>query len=275
VRYLIILLLGLYISTGALAQRTNPTAAEQAKSMKTYLGQHPSDEGYGVYHHEFNFGGTLNTNGWDGFLEYGIQKNNRITNLFQLEAGESKDTKEYKNPGNVYPVYQNGLVYTMTSRPYIFGKQNIFYHLNLNFGQRWMIGNKGNKNGVAVYAIYMGGLTLGIIRPYYLQLYTDSTGTSTAFEKYNPQDSAIFLNPGFIAGGSGLTKGWNELSLNPGLQAKLAMRFDWAAYNDVVSAVEVGMRVQAYSRKVSIMAVNKPHQLFLNAYVSVLFGKRW
>lgn len=238
------------------------------------MQQHPQ-QGEETFKHEFNFGGSLNTNGWDGFLEYGIRKNEKITNLFELEAGESKDPHEYKNAGTSYPVYDNGIIYVMSSRPYIFGKQNIFYHVNLNYGQSWIIGDKGNRNGVRVSAVYLAGLSLGLVRPYYLQLFTDSTSTQTAYEKYNSGDSATFLNPGFIVGGSGLSRGWDGIMIVPGLQIKLALRFDWAQYNNVVSALEVGMRVQAYTQKVAIMVMDAPQRIFLNAYVALMFGKRW
>ncbi len=235
---------------------------------------HPGQEEQ-HFGHEFSFGGSLNTNGWDGFLEYGKAKNEKITWLFQLEAGEIKDPKEYKNPGTVYPVYSQGIIYTMSARPYIFGKENILYPVNLNFGQSWLIGGKANTNGVSVTAIYTIGLSLGLIRPYYLQLYSDSSGTATSYEKYNSSDSASFLNPGFIAGGSGLSRGWNELGLDAGIQGKLALRFDWSKFDNVVSSMEAGVRVQAYSQKVSIMALEPQHQVFLNAYIGVMFGKRW
>ena len=33
-----------------------------------------------------------------------------------------------------------------------------------------LIGGKGNKNGVAVSAIYGGGISAGLLKPYYLQI---------------------------------------------------------------------------------------------------------
>ena len=38
-------------------------------------------------------------------------------------------------------------------------------------GQQYLIGGKGNKNGVAVSAIYGGGLSLGYLKPYYLNVH--------------------------------------------------------------------------------------------------------
>lgn len=254
--------------------QTIPGNRNSGKKIQQYMALHPAQE-EGQFIHEFSFGGSLNTNGWDGFLQYGKAKNEKINWMFQLEAGETKDPKEYKNPGTVYPVYNQGIIYTMSARPYIFGKENILYHINLNFGQTWLIGGKANTNGVSVSAVYAVGVTLGLIRPYYLQLYSDSSGTATTYQKFNSGDSASFLNPGFIAGGSGLSRGWNELSIDPGIQGKAALRFDWSKFDNVVSSVEAGVRVQAYTQKVYIMALEPPHQVFLNAYIAVMFGKRW
>jgi hypothetical protein len=53
------------------------------------------------------------------------------------------------------------------------------------------------------------------------------------------------------------------------------MRFDWAEFNEFVSAVEVGLDGQFYSKKVQIMVHNSSKQFYYGAYVSLLFGRRW
>jgi len=65
----------------------------------------------------------------------------------------------------------------------------------------------------------------------------------------------------------------------PGLHAKLGMRFDWAHFNEVVSALEIGVNGEYYTKKIPIMVavdgVDPNKQFFFNAYVSIQFGKRW
>jgi hypothetical protein len=71
-----------------------------------------------------------------------------------------------------------------------------------------------------------------------------------------------------------LGKGWNELTITPGLYAKTAVRFDYGSFNELVSAIEVGLNVDFYAKKIPQMVYNKEKQLFFGGYVAIIFGKR-
>jgi hypothetical protein len=60
----------------------------------------------------------------------------------------------------------------------------------------------------------------------------------------------------------------------PGAYAKAAVRFDYGSYNEVVSAIEVGLTGDFYSKKIPQLVGNDQKQFFLSGYVAVLFGKR-
>jgi hypothetical protein len=156
--------------------------------------------------------------------------------------------------------------------PFIYGKVNYFYPVTLGFGQQYILGQKGNKNGVAVSAIYNAGLAIGLLRPYYLTVDDPTTGQSRTI-KYSVEDSALFLGP-TISGGGGFGKGWGEMKIKPGAFAKVAMRFDYGRFNEVVSGLEIGMSLEAYGSKVPIMLLQKDKSLFFQGYVSILFGRR-
>ena len=50
--------------------------------------------------------------------------------------------------------------------------------------------------------------------------------------------------------------------------------FDYGRFNETVAAIEIGLNIEAYSRKVEIMLLNPSQQVFFNGYISLLFGKR-
>ena len=77
-----------------------------------------------------------------------------------------------------------------------------------------------------------------------------------------------------IIGGPTFSKGWSDMTVVPGAYAKAAVRFDYGSYNEVVSAIEVGLTGEFYSKKIPQMVYNKQKQFFLGGYVAVLFGKR-
>jgi hypothetical protein len=220
------------------------------------------EEGVLAYNKQYAFGVKLATDGYGLSYEIGWMKSLRWTNILQFELNEKKDPKEYKVSVSDNPF--------TSGTPFIYGKQNYFYQFKLGFGQQYMIGGKGNKNGVAVSGIYAGGLSLGLLRPYYVQT-EDSTGQIVNI-KYNQQDSAQFL--GNVYGGTGLGTGWGELKIKPGLHAKVAIRFDYGRYNELLSAIEVGVNAEYYFNKVPVMVLAPNRAFFLNSYVTIEFGKR-
>ena len=226
------------------------------------------EEGALVFNKQNVFGLRLNTDGWNIFYEKGYMKNVKTTNLFAIELGEKKHPKEQKlnNLLNNNGFFQIG-------NPYIYGKRNSFYQLKPTYGQQRMIGGKTNKNGVAVHAIYAGGISIGIERPYYIRV-RDAGPSGSKELKYSDADSIAFLSPGNIVMGTGLRYGWNELKIVPGVHAKAALRFDYGRFNEMVSAIEVGLNIEAYTREINIMLRNPNKQVFFNGYIAILFGKR-
>jgi hypothetical protein len=76
------------------------------------------------------------------------------------------------------------------------------------------------------------------------------------------------------ATGPGFGKGWGDLKITPGAYAKAAVRFDYGRYNEIVSAIEVGMTAEYYAKKIPQIVFVAPKNLFVNLYVSLVFGKR-
>jgi hypothetical protein len=64
------------------------------------------------------------------------------------------------------------------------------------------------------------------------------------------------------------------MTVTPGLYAKAALRFDYGSYNEIVSAIEVGITGEYYTKKIPQMIYNEQKQFFFGAYFSLLFGKR-
>ncbi len=71
-----------------------------------------------------------------------------------------------------------------------------------------------------------------------------------------------------------LPKGFGEMKFVPGAHVRTALRFDYGRYNEVVSALEVGLNAEYYTQKMPILLLNKEKRLFFNAYVALTFGKR-
>ena len=220
-----------------------------------------AEEGVLIYQKQSIFGIQLRTNGYGAFYELGKMKSNRKTNIYRIDICESKNAKEEKLLGESF-IFGNS---------YIYAKQNYFYPVTLGFGQQYILGQKGNKNGVAVTAVYNAGLALGLLRPYYITVNDPIEGEKDI--KYS-DNNELFLDQSVIVAGGGFGKGWSELKVKPGGYAKAAMRFDYGRYNETVSGLEIGMSLEAYASKIPIMLFQKEKRLFFQGYIAILFGRR-
>ncbi len=238
--------------------------AERREKINQLIKQ--EEEGALIYQKQGAFGFKFNTDAWSMFYEHGKYKTINKTSLWWLELGERKHPKEEKVP--TLSASQGFLIISS----YIYGKQNNFYYLKAGLGQQTLIGGKGNKNGVAVSAIYGGGFSAGLLKPYYIEIQNPSTGVKEEI-KYNNNDN-LFLDPTIILGKGSFGKGFNEIKFVPGVHARAALRFDYGRYNEVLSAMEVGVNAEYYSKTMPILLLNPEKKFFFNAYIALVFGKR-
>ncbi len=220
-----------------------------------------------VFNKHSIFGIKIATDGYGLVYEKGKYKSPRWTNIWQIELNEKLHNKEEK-VGRGIDVFGN------VSQAK-FGKANNFYQLKGGLGRQYTIGGKANRNGVAVSALYVGGLSLGLEKPYYVDAERISDQARVRVKYSDPTFSEAAYN---VQGASGVTVGWSELKVVPGIHAKTALRFDYARFNETVTALEAGVNAEYYSSKILQMAIGsqniKEARFFFNAYVAIEFGRR-
>ncbi|MGC4039061.1 MAG: hypothetical protein QM764_24090 [Chitinophagaceae bacterium] len=243
-------------------RRTTSSKDEKRRQKREKINSmiRQDEEGVLSYHKQSVFGIQLRSLGYGLLYEIGRMKTTRKTTTYAIEISEIKDRKEDKLPKGTFTF----------GNPYIYGKINNFYQVKLGIGQQYILGEKGNKNGVSVSAVYGAGFSLGLLRPYYIQVQDQAGNVSTI--KYE-QDTALFTG-GLILGGGGLGKGWGEMKIRPGAYGKAGLRFDYGRFNEVVSAIEVGVSLDAYIKEVPIMLYQQDKRLFFQGYIALEFGKR-
>ncbi len=230
---------------------------EKRKKIDALIKQ--EEEGVVAYKKHFSYGGKLISDGFGFFIEKGKANSIRKATLYQLEIGERKHQKE------------TSTISFLTGTTYTYGKINFVYPVKLGVQQQFLLGNKTNKNGVSISGNYGGGLSIALLRPYELQV---TKSGQNVFIRYESADSSLFVNSGAINGGPTLSNGWNGLKVTPGAYAKTALRFDYGKYNEMISALEIGLTAEFYSKKIPQMVYNKQRNFFFNAYVALVFGKR-
>lgn len=259
---LLLVVAAIGISAAAQDSTYGRKSQKEIRRQKVNARIRQAEEGTLVFRKQSIFGIQAKTDGYGGFYELGFMKTNRKTNIFRLDITETKLAKEEKQ-------LDGGIFF---GNPYIKGKINYFYPVTLGFGQQVILGQKGNKNGVAVAAIYNAGLSLGLLRPYYITVNNTATNETETI-KYTGDNETEFLSNAVIGGG-GFGKGWSEIKIKPGAFAKVAMRFDSGRFNETVSGLEIGMSIEYYSSKIPIMLYQKDKNAFFQGYIAFMFGKR-
>lgn len=246
------------VTMNVIAQDNKKSKRDQKKEIRkekiTALIKQ-EEEGVITYSKHFLGGIKLTTNGYGGFLEIGRAQSVKKSLLFQLDISERKHPKEEKQ-------FSSG----GNAGPFIYGKINYFYPVKLGVQQQFLLGNKGNKNGVSLSANVGGGISLGLLRPYLLN-YEDIGFKGLA------DDTARFLFEEPLSGPN-LGTGFNKLKVTPGAYAKGGVRFDYGKYNEMINAIEVGLVTEYYSKAIPQMIFTKHEKLFFSAYVTIIFGKR-
>lgn len=230
---------------------------------------------------ELSVGGRLNTDGWSLLIDKGWVKTDDAkrsdkfynTQLTQIEFSEHKHPKELKGTSTQLITNTND-----KPKPYIYGKINNFYALKLGYGKRKMIAGKPDPGAISIHWVYLGGLSIGLLKPYYIDAYVpqDNPGTLARESiKYEGDYKDAFLAQQYIVGSSGWVKGIGETKFVPGLHAKTGLHFDFATSPKTKLALEVGLSGELYTQKIEMMANTKAFPYLLNAYIGLQFGKRW
>ncbi|MDO9580689.1 MAG: hypothetical protein Q7J06_09025 [Bacteroidales bacterium] len=180
--------------------------------------------------------------------------------LIEIEAGTLKHPREYKlsNP------------YIQSAGSFVFGKLNTVIYLRGGLGHQHELFKKADLGGIAIRYFYSAGPVMAIYKPiYYKVLYPVSLSeVDIKEEKFNvsialPQD--IYSKASF-------TKGLNETKVLPGLFAKGGFNFEYSKEDKVIHAIEIGAQINAFPKKIPIMASSDNKTIYFSLFVSYRFG---
>jgi hypothetical protein len=226
-----------------------------------------------VYDREKTIEFRLHTHGWAINYQIGKIKSYYKTSYYEFGLGELSHHKEVSSSTDPVSSIGGG-----SFRSYTYGKQNYAFVLRGGMGFKKYYSEKAAKNGVAVGLTFAGGITTAIMKPYYLEVGSQKGTEVLKSIKYTPETEDLFLNKTKITGSDGLFTGITESSFIPGAYGRVGVHLDWGAFDEFLRALEVGIQMDIYPKKLPIMvpiagvSENKPY--FLNLYVSLQLGKR-
>lgn len=202
----------------------------------------------------------LHTNGYSlgyGFLKH---KNYRTKTLFHTEVFNVIHPKEDRITNRTYSV----------SKSYVYGKINSFLGAKVGYGFDKRLVEKSEKGSIGVSLNSTAGVIIGIQKPIYYQIIYPLTPYSfelhdELFDPENHTTDNIYSKSSFF-------KGMADIKLIPGLFLQSGFCFDYGSSNDFLNRLEFGVMLQAYLKKVEIMAVAPNSQIFGSLYIAYRFG---
>jgi len=231
----------------------------------------PEEKGV-VYNREFGVDMRVNTNGLSLGFTKGIIKTFYRSSTYYFDLTFYRDLKENRQNNKVIFAPTNE-----TSNAFVYGKINSLYSIRAGKGIKKYWSDKASRKGALVGYILEGGITLGILQPYYIKVanLNEDTGLPELKEvKYGEKDNALFLDNARIFGRSSLFKGIFESALIPGVHAQAGIHCDFGKYDNFIRAVEVGAMANVFTQSVRLM-VNQPARPYmLNFYLAFQLGKR-
>ncbi len=132
-----------------------------------------------------------------------------------------------------------------------------------------MIAGKPEPGTVSIHWVNALGGSLGLVKPYFLKVFSDPTAIKYADAQTD------FLDQQMIRGSAGFSKGLDQISFVPGGHLKSAIHFDFSSNKKGVLAAEAGFNAEYYSKPISILANQKPSSFFFDAFLAIQVGQRW
>jgi hypothetical protein len=188
------------------------------------------------------------------------------TTFYRFELDEIHHPKEVKQSVDVS--FLSG-----ESNSFTYGKQNNFIVLRTGYGQKKYLTEKAAKNGVAIATVIEGGLSLGLQKPYYLTVVAGKEFAERSI-RYSDATAKEFLDLNKIVRSDSYFNGFGDITPVIGAHFQAGLHIDWGAFDEVLKALEVGVMVDIFPKKIPIMVSQENSAYFMNFYVSLQLGKR-
>lgn len=221
-----------------------------------------------LYRNEAEGGINLHSNGFGLTFKRGWHLTGYKKQMLDIDFVSLRDPKQYKLANRFYP----------DSKPYFFGKLNFAYILRGGYGRQNIIFGKAERSGVEVRYNYYVGLSIGITKPVYLDILVDNPFDSLTkvieTRQYDPNDPIQQIQEN-IYGPGPYFNGIDHLSIYPGGYGKFSLSFEYAGWQQKITAIEAGVVLDAYAEGLPIMANGTKNNIFFNFYIALIWGGKW
>ena len=161
------------------------------------------------------------------------------------------------------------------------GKSNGLYVLRSSIAIEHTLFKKYHEDGIKLNLILGGGLNIGFLKPYYVEYVVEIDPNTniliTDFAQYDPNVHNLDLNgstAGTVISSGGFFKGFDGIKVRPGLNAKIAMSFEFGEYKSSLQGIEIGFLTDIFTERMVTFPEAKNKFLFTSGYVGIFYGRR-
>lgn len=230
-------------------------------NLLTILAQGDLDQQEKIfYRNERTVGFSLNSNGYSLGYREGMRIDYLNKKILEGDISILKHPKELKlsNP------------YVQAGNTFVFGKLNNAISIKGGLGRQHELYKKEDLGGISIKYFYSGGPTFVITKPIYYNVWYPASGTT--YELRQEKFNIDIHNPSDIYSKVSFLKGLNESRIIPGLYAKGGFNFEYSKEDKIIHAIELGIAVEGYLKKIPIMASEDNSAIFINLFVAYRIG---
>lgn len=156
-------------------------------------------------------------------------------------------------------------------------KKNHLVVLRPSYGREFVLFHKGNEDGVQLDFILNGGISFGLLTPYYIE-YATSTSGVTEIVPYDPVKTPDINS---VVNSPGYGTGFGSTKVVPGLHLKTGFSFEYGHFTNKVTGLEVGFLFEVFAKKMVMMEAPAytggsfhNNQFFSSIYINIFYGGR-
>jgi len=215
------------------------------------------------YRNEKTYAITLNSNGLGISFRYARRVDAFRKTIYEVGLDQIKHEKEIKIS------FSNS---QQIGGSFVYGKLNAFGALHGGIGLQKELFRKEDKGGISIRYFYAFGPAIGFQKPVYYDVIVNeenSQGILVQVQKRMKFESHIIM----IERKAPFYVGFDELSVIPGAYGRLGFTFEFGKSDAIFNAIETGFILNAFIKKVPIMANEQNHWIFPAFFLSYRFGR--
>ena len=162
---------------------------------------------------------------------------------------------------------------------YIRGKENYLFVIRPQYGREVKLFQRDEDEGISVSGILAAGPSIGIIKPYYLDV---QSGNNTRSVPASQVNGTTTPTGEIVTGAGSIFQGFGESKLTVGLNIKAALSFELSAFRTNTTGVEIGFLTEIFPQRVVIIPNPTPNadradgnrSFFASGYLTLFFGSK-